>query len=124
MEMLFKSYDYNDREKTILVVKQLKTWVLSWWKLLDDSMLKGEAEEMSYKNHLEEPKEQYCSEQDLLEINNEFQNLKKGKMSSNEYAATFEEKMKLVPYLIPTKILKMNTFSIALLVDFGRTVET
>lgn len=87
-------------------------------------MLKGQADEMSYENHLEEPKEQYCSKQDLLEINNEFQNLKKGKMSAIEYAATFEEKMKLVPYLIPTKLLKMNKFANALPADFSRTVET
>lgn len=43
MEMVFESYDYGNRKKTILEVRQLKKEVLSWRKLLVDSMPKGEA---------------------------------------------------------------------------------
>ena len=66
---------------------------------------------------------QYCSEQDLLEINNEFQNLKKGRMSIIEYAVSFTEKMKLVPYLVPTELSKVNKFANGLLVGFGPMVK-
>ena len=38
---------------------------------------------------------QYCSDVDLIDQNNEFQNPKKGKMSVDEYAIAFTEKMKL-----------------------------
>lgn len=38
-------------------------------------------------------KEEYCSVRDLLKIGNEFQNLKKGKLSVREYTATFTERM-------------------------------
>ena len=58
------------------------------------------------ENFLKELKMQYYSKQDLLEINNEFQNLKKEKMSVSEYTIDFTEKIKLVPYLVPTKFLK------------------
>lgn len=86
-------------------------------------MLKEESNNMSLDNFLEELKMQYCSEQDLLQINNEFQNLKKGKISVNEYARTFIENMKLVPNLVPTEISKENKFAIRLPSDYGPMVK-
>ena len=59
----------------------LKSGVLSWWKLLVDSMPKGEASKKSLEDFLVQLKMQYFSEQDLVEINNGFQNLKMGRMS-------------------------------------------
>ena len=85
METMFESCECSNRQKTALAVPLLKSGVLSWWKLLADSMPKGEASKMSWEDFLVQLKMQYCSEQDLLEINNEFQNLKKGKMSVIEY---------------------------------------
>lgn len=61
---------------------------------------------------------QYYSEIDLLEVNSEFQNLKKGKTSVSEYDATFNQKIKLVPILVPTKLSKLNKFVIGLPLDF------
>lgn len=65
----------------------------------------------------------YCAEQDLLENNNEFQNLKKGKRSVNELDVTFTKKMKLVPNLVPTELSKVNKFAIGLLADYGPTMK-
>ena len=59
----------------------LKSGVLSWGKLLADSIPKGEASKKSLEDFLVQLKMQYFSEQDLVEINNGFQNLKMGRMS-------------------------------------------
>ena len=123
METMFESCESTNRQKTALAVPLLKSGVLSWWKLLADSMPKGEASKMSWEDFLVQLKMQYCSEQDLLEINNEFQNLKKGKMSVIEYAASFTEKMKLVPYLVPTELSKVNKFAHGLPADIGLMVK-
>ena len=56
-------------------------------------------------------------------INNEFQNLKKGKLSVNEYSATFTEKKKLVPHLIPIELSKVDKFANGLPTEFGPTVK-
>ena len=38
MEMVFESCDGINKQKTVFAVRQLKTGVLSWWKLLADIM--------------------------------------------------------------------------------------
>ena len=110
METMFESCECSNKQKTALVIPLLKSGLLSWWKLLADSMPKGEASKMSWEDFVVQLKLQYCSEQDLLEINNEFQNLKKGKLSVTKYATSFTEKMKLIPYLIPTELSNVNKF--------------
>ena len=107
MEMMFDSCNCSNKQKTALVVTMLKSVVLSWWKLLADTMPKGEANMMSWEDFLVQLKIQCCSEKDLLDINNIFQNLKKGRMSVTEYAARFMEKMKLVLYLFLTELSKV-----------------
>ena len=44
-------------------------------------------------------------------------------MSVTEYAASFTEKMKLVPHLVPTELSKVNKFSLGLPADFGPMVN-
>ena len=66
---------------------------------------------------------QYCSEIDLIDLNNEFQNLKKRRMSIDDYATASIEKMKLFPYLVPTKLSKIERFANGLPADFGPTVK-
>lgn len=58
MEMVFKSRNSSNLQKNVLAVEQLKTGVLSWWKLLADSMLKGDARKMSWEIFLEELKKE------------------------------------------------------------------
>ena len=123
MEMVFESCDCSEKQKTVFAVRQLKTGVLSWWKLLADTMPRGEALKMSWDEFLEQLKAQYCSEIDLIDLNNEFQNLKKGRMSIDDYAAAFTEKMKLFPYLVPTELSKIEKFANGLPADFGPTVK-
>lgn len=60
-------------------------------------MLKGEASKMVWEDLLMHLKREYYSEQDLLKINNEFKNLKKGRLSVSEYVSAFTEKKKIVP---------------------------
>lgn len=112
MEMVSDSCNCSNRQKPVLIVRQLKTGVLSWWKLLADTMPKGEASNMPWEYFLVHLKREYCSERDLIEINNEFQNLKKGKMHFSEYVASFIKKMKLVPYLVPTELSQTSKFAI------------
>ena len=123
MEMVFESCDCSNKQKTVFAVRQLKTGVLSWWKLLADMMPRGEALKMSWESFLEQLKMQYCSEIDLIDLNNEFQNMKKGKLSIDDYATTFTEKMKLFPYLVPSELSKIERFANGLPADFGPTVK-
>ena len=44
-------------------------------------------------------------------------------MSINEYAASFTEKIKLVPYLVPTEHSKIKKIVSGLLPDFGPNVK-
>ena len=44
-------------------------------------------------------------------------------MSVTEYAASFTEKMKLVPYLVPTELSKINKFALGLPTYFGPMVK-
>lgn len=123
MEMVFESCDCSEKQKTVFAVRQLKTGVLSWWKILADTMPRGEALKMSWDEFLEQLKMQYCSEIDMIDLNNEFQNLKKGRMSIDDYAAVFMEKMKLFPYRVPTELSKIEKFANGLPADFGPTVK-
>lgn len=100
IETLFERYYYKNQWKTIFATRQLKSGVLSWWKQFANVMPKGKARKISWENFLVQLKEEYYSKRDLLEIENEFQNLKKGKMIVREYATTFFEKIKLVTYLV------------------------
>ena len=47
MEIVFESYNCSNKQSTFLIVRQLKTGVLSWWKLLANTMPKGEANNIS-----------------------------------------------------------------------------
>ena len=49
--------------------------------------------------------------------------MKKGKMSIDDYATTFTEKMKLFPYLVPTELSKIERFANGLPVEFDPTVK-
>ena len=53
MEMVFESCDCSEKQKTVFVVRQQKTGVLSWWKLLADTVPRGEALRMSWEEFLE-----------------------------------------------------------------------
>ena len=44
-------------------------------------------------------------------------------MSVSEYATSFTEKMKLVPYLVPNELSKVNKFANGLPADFGLMVK-
>ena len=54
MEMVFESCSCSEKQKTVFAVRQLKTGVLSWWKLLADTMPRGEALKMSWEEFLEQ----------------------------------------------------------------------
>lgn len=56
-------------------------------------------------------------------MNKEFQNLKKAKLRVTEYNIAFIEKMKLFPYLVPTKLSKIEIFSHELPTYFGPMVK-
>lgn len=87
------------------------------------TMPKGEAGRMSREDFLIQLKREYCSEKDLMEITNEFQNLKKGEINVSQYATTLMEMMELVPYLTPTKQSKVERFANGLPMDFGPMVN-
>ena len=57
----------------------------------------------------------------MIDINNEFQNLKK--MNVDEYVTTFAENMKLLSYLVPTDLYKIVMFDNGLPATFGPTVK-
>lgn len=44
-------------------------------------------------------------------------------MSVSKCVETFTKKMKIVPYLVPIELSKVNKFGNGLLVDFGPTVK-
>lgn len=69
---------------------------------------------MSQEKFPKQLKTEYYSERDLLEINNEFQNLKKEKKKASEYVASFTKKMNLVSYLVPSELSKIKKFDYGL----------
>lgn len=78
---------------------------------------------MSWETFTKHLKMQYYSEIDLIELNNKFQNLKKGKISVDEYVTAFTDRMKLFPYLVPTKLSKIDRFANGLPAVFGPMVK-
>ena len=56
MEIVFESCNCSDKKKTVFAVTQLKTGVLSWWKLLADTIPRGEALKMSWETFMEQLK--------------------------------------------------------------------
>lgn len=86
-------------------------------------MPRGEAKRVSWGNLLMQLKREHYSEQDLLAMNKEFQNLKKGKLSVIKYDVALTKKMKLVPHLTPTELSKVDKFGNGLLADYGPTVK-
>ena len=65
MEMVFESCNCSDKHKTVFAVRQLKTKVLRWWKLLAYTMPKGETSNMSWEDFLVHLKMQHSSKLDL-----------------------------------------------------------
>ena len=53
MEMVFESYNSSNKQKTVFAVSQLKNGVLSWLKLLADTMPWGKALRMSWEAFME-----------------------------------------------------------------------
>ena len=88
-----------------------------------DTMPRGEALKISWEACVEHLKMQYCSEIDLIDLNNELQNLKKGKISIDDYATAFTEKMKLFPYLVPNELAEIENFANGFSSNFGPTVK-
>ena len=66
---------------------------------------------------------QYCSKIDLIDLNGEFQNQKKWKTSVDECTTVFTEKIKLFPYMVPTKLSNIDRFANGLPMDFGATIN-
>ncbi|XP_023742423.1 uncharacterized protein LOC111890546 [Lactuca sativa] len=71
----------------------------------------------------EQEEEDSDAESEVISLPYIAQNLKKGKTSVSEYVATFTKKMKLVPYLVPIELSKVNKFSSGLSAYFGPTLK-
>lgn len=78
---------------------------------------------LSLENFMEQLQREYCSKRDILKINNELQNLKKGNMSISEYVVAFIENIKLFSYLVPTILSKIDKFANGLPIDYGSKMK-
>ena len=124
MEMAFATCGCSERQKTIFAVRQLKSTASRWWNTLVKSMAPGEAMNMPWEAFLVELKKRFCTERDLLQLQNEFLNLKKEKMSIDEYVAAFSEKLEFSLHLIPNELAKVDKFAAGLPSDYSVAVRT
>ncbi|XP_024989241.1 uncharacterized protein LOC112523796 [Cynara cardunculus var. scolymus] len=95
----------------------LRGAALTWWNVFISTIEVTELTKMSWTTFKEKVMEEYCNEQEMDHIEEEFRTLKKENLSVRDYTLLFMETLNLVGYVAPTEKDRMKAYLKGLPVD-------
>ncbi|XP_024961593.1 uncharacterized protein LOC112502021 [Cynara cardunculus var. scolymus] len=96
IEQAFRACDCDEGQKEKFGSQMLRGATLTWWNIVISTVEVTELAKMSWATFKENVLEEYCNEQEMDRIEEEFRTLKKGNLSVRDYTRLFMEKLNLV----------------------------
>ncbi|XP_024974913.1 uncharacterized protein K02A2.6-like [Cynara cardunculus var. scolymus] len=106
----FRACDCDEGQKVKFGSQMLRGASLTWWNIVISTIEVTELTKMSWTTFKEKVMEEYCNEQEMDRIEEEFRTLKKGNLSVRDYTRLFMEKLNLVGHVAPMEKDKMKAY--------------
>ncbi|XP_024962213.1 uncharacterized protein LOC112502502 [Cynara cardunculus var. scolymus] len=110
IEQALRACDCDEGQKVKFGSQMLRGAALTWWNIVISTIEVTELTKMSWTTFKEKVMEEYCNEQEIDRIEEEFRTLKKGNFSVRDYTRLFMEKLNLVGHVAPTEKDKMKAY--------------
>ncbi|XP_024965139.1 uncharacterized protein LOC112505465, partial [Cynara cardunculus var. scolymus] len=110
IEQAFRACDCDEGQKAKFGSQMLRGTALTWWNIVISTIDGTELTKMSWTTFKEKVMEEYCNEQEMDRIEEEFRTLKKGNMTVRDYTRLFMEKLNLVGHVAPTEKDKRKAY--------------
>ncbi|XP_024984093.1 uncharacterized protein LOC112520019 [Cynara cardunculus var. scolymus] len=110
IEQAFRACDCDEGQKVKFGSQMLRGAALTWWNIAISTMKATDLTKMSWTTFKEKVMDEYCNEQEMDRIEEEFRTLKKGNLTVRDYTRLFMEKLNLVGHVAPTEKDKMKTY--------------
>ncbi|KAI3771737.1 hypothetical protein L6452_02904 [Arctium lappa] len=106
----YKSSDCEERQKVKYGSQLLRGTTLTWWNVFTSTIEESVLARMSWAEFKKKILEEYCTEEELDSIEEEFRSIKKGDLSVKGYTRLFMEKIDLVGHVAPTDKDKVKAY--------------
>ncbi|XP_024977113.1 uncharacterized protein LOC112514741 [Cynara cardunculus var. scolymus] len=110
IEQAFRACECDEGQKAKFGYQMLRGAALTWWNIVISTIEAQELAKMSWTTFKEKVLEEYCNEQEMDRIEEEFRTLKKENLSVRAYTRLFMEKLNLVGHVAPTEKEKMKAY--------------
>ncbi|XP_024974823.1 uncharacterized protein LOC112512929 [Cynara cardunculus var. scolymus] len=110
IEQAFRACDCDEEQKVKFGSQMLRGAALTWWNIVISTIEVTELTKMSWATFKEKVMEEYCIEQEMDRIEEEFRTLKKGNLLVRDYTRLFMEKLNLVGHVAPTEKERMKAY--------------
>ncbi|XP_024965789.1 uncharacterized protein LOC112505989 [Cynara cardunculus var. scolymus] len=110
IEQAFRGCDCDEGEKTRFGSQMLRGAALTWWNIVISTLETTELAKMSWVTLKKKVLEEFCNEQEMDRIEEEFRTLKKGNLSVGDYTRLFMEKLNLVGHVAPMEKERMKAY--------------
>ncbi|KAI3669036.1 hypothetical protein L6452_40255 [Arctium lappa] len=115
--------DCEERQKVKYGSQLLWGTTLTWWNVFTSTIEESVLAKMSWAEFKKKILEEYCTEEKLYAIEEEFWSIKKGDLSVKEYTRLFMEKLDLVGHVAPTEKEKVKSYLKGLPADMIQMVR-
>lgn len=110
IEQAFRACDCEEGQKVKFGSKMLRSSALTWWNVFTSTLEASVLAKMTWATFKKKILEEYCNEQEMDMIEEEFRSLKKGNLSVREYTRLFMEKLNLVGHVAPTEKERVKAY--------------
>ncbi|XP_024962256.1 uncharacterized protein C683.02c-like [Cynara cardunculus var. scolymus] len=88
----------------------LRGAALTWWNIVISTIEVADLAKMSWATFKKKVLEEFCNEQEMDRIEEDFRTLKKGNLSVRDYTRHFMEKLNLVGHVAPTEKERIKAY--------------
>ncbi|XP_024963003.1 uncharacterized protein LOC112503168 [Cynara cardunculus var. scolymus] len=99
IEQAFRACECDEGQKANIGSQMLRGAALTWWNIVISTTESQELAKMSWTTFKEKVLEEYCNEQEMDRIEEEFRTVKKQNLSMRDYMRLFMEKLNLVGHV-------------------------
>ncbi|XP_024969588.1 uncharacterized protein LOC112508954 [Cynara cardunculus var. scolymus] len=110
IEQAFRACDYDEGQKEKFGSQILRGAALTWWNIVISTIEVKELAKMSWATFKKKVMEEFCNEQEMDRIEEEFRTLKQGNSLVRDYTRLFMEKLNLVGYVAPAEKKRMKAY--------------
>ncbi|KAI3759549.1 hypothetical protein L6452_07441 [Arctium lappa] len=110
MEQTFRSSECGENQKAVFRSQMLRGATLTWWNVYSTFIEATVLAQLSWEAFKKKVMEEFCNEQAMDRIIDEFPGLKNGNLSVKEYNKSFMDKLGLVGHLVPTEREKIKAY--------------